>query len=112
MTQPFSYVWLLPLLERPHESVTADLDNAIAALNIAPPLPEPIALREVLLTALGSDSEYWSRCAARWLEQGFPLDADLCESVLLYASRKMFSQPIRHTLVRLVKRWQRLNDLV
>ena len=110
MTRHFSYVWLLPLLERPYESVAADLPGALAGLRIEPPPGEPLCLRQLLLTALGSGSEHWEHGAVAWLEAGFPLDRELCESLLHQVSQKMFSQPIRHRLTTLGKRWLRQDD--
>lgn len=107
MSQHFSYVWLLPLLESPYEPVATNLPGALAGLGIEHPLPEPIDLRQLLLTALESDSEYWSQRALMWLEEGFPLDSDLCETLLRQVSRKVFSQSIRHRLTTLGKRWLR-----
>ncbi|MCE4057844.1 hypothetical protein [Pseudomonas sp. Au-Pse12] len=107
MSQHLCYVWLLPLLESPYASVAANLPNALAGLDIRQPLPEAVELRQLLLTALESDSEYWAQRAVTWLEEGFPLDRELCETLLHQVSRKRFSQSIRHRLTPLGKRWLR-----
>lgn len=107
MTREFSYVWLLPLLERPWARVMADLPGAVAELKIDAPLPEPLSLRELLLTALGSGSPYWPRCAAQWLEQGFPLDHGLCTRLLELVHGKAFEQSVGQRLGSLAKRWLR-----
>lgn len=107
MSQHLYYVWLLPLLESPYASVAANLPNALAGLGIRQPLPEAVELRQLLLTALESDSEYWAQRAVTWLEEGFPLDRELCETLLHQVSRKRFSQSIRHRLTPLGKRWLR-----
>lgn len=110
MTQPFSYVWLLPLLEQPYQAVVSSQERYLAGLvnRIEAPVPEPIALRELLLTALESDSAYWAQCATRWLEDGFPLDPALRDTLLRLASQKKLAQSVRHRLVILARRWQRL----
>ncbi|KTC35125.1 hypothetical protein AO265_34345 [Pseudomonas sp. ABAC61] len=107
MTRAFSYVWLLPLLERPCATVMANLAEAVAELGIEAPLPDPLSLREVLLSALCSGSPYWPQCASRWLEQGFPLDPELCQTLLEQVRAKAFEQSTGHRLGALARRWQR-----
>ncbi|WP_265532891.1 hypothetical protein [Pseudomonas saponiphila] len=107
MSQHWCYVWLLPLLESPYESVAANLPGALAERDIKHPPPQAVDLRQLLLTALESDSEYWAQRAVIWLESGFPLDRELCETLLHQVSRKRFSQSIRHRLTPLGKRWLR-----
>ncbi|MGC5700775.1 hypothetical protein J4P02_11315 [Pseudomonas sp. NFXW11] len=109
MDSSFSPVWLLPLLEQPFAEVSTDLAGALASLNFAAPAPETVCLRQLLLSALASDSEYWAHCATHWLEQGFPLDLELCQTLLQHCSDKRFTQAIRHRLQPLARRWLRLN---
>src|SRR5262249_39758795 len=56
-------LWLLPLLERPHDVITPALASAGD--------DEPL-LPALLRFALASDSEYWAGSALGWLETGFP----------------------------------------
>lgn len=107
MSQHWCYVWLLPLLESPYESVAGNLPGTLAELDIKHPRPQAIDLRQLLLSALESDSEYWAQRAVIWLEAGFPLDRELCETLLHQVSRKRFSQSIQHRLTPLGKRWLR-----
>jgi len=110
MTLSFSYVWLLPLLEKPYESVKLDLSAALSALEIKRSLPAEISLREVLVTALESDSQYWSQLAIKWLDEGFPVDHNLSELLLQCSSRKTLSQSVRHKAFAFARRWKKLND--
>src|SRR5450830_153879 len=110
MTLRFSYVWLLPLLEKPYQSVKLDLSAALSALEIKRPLPVEISLHELLVTALESDSEYWPQLAIKWLDEGFPVDHNLSELLLQCSSRKTLSQSIRHAAFGFARRWQKLND--
>ncbi|WP_246226477.1 hypothetical protein [Pseudomonas atagonensis] len=109
MTLRFSYVWLLPLLEKPYDAVKLDLPAAIAALKIKSALPVDISLRQLLVTALESDSEYWSGLAIKWLDDGFPIDHNLSALLLQCASRKVLSQSARHKAFSLARRWEKLN---
>lgn len=60
MNEEFSYVWLLPLLEKPFETAALDLTDAVRALSEKYTLPADIALKPLVITALTSHSEYWS----------------------------------------------------
>lgn len=70
---PFSYVWLLPLLEKPFATAALDLPEAVSALSEKYTLPTGIALQPLVITALTSDSDYWTGLALKWLEDGFPV---------------------------------------
>ncbi|GAB7529183.1 hypothetical protein PS3A_15920 [Pseudomonas sp. 3A(2025)] len=109
MTLHFSYVWLLPLLEKPYDAVKLDLPVALSALKIKSALPAKVSLRQVLVTALESDSDYWFQRAIKWLDEGFPVDDDLAELLLHCSSRKVLSQSIRHSAFSVARRWQKLN---
>lgn len=110
MTLSFSYVWLLPLLEKPYEAVKLDLPVAVSALEIKGSLPAEISLHQLLVTALESDSEYWSRLAIKWLDEGFPVNHDLSELLLQCSSRKTLSQSIRHKAFSFTRRGEKLNN--
>lgn len=106
MSNAFSYVWLLPLLEKPYEAVALDLPGAIGALRIKRALPTEIALRQLLVTALESHSEYWAGLALQWLEQGFPQDPKLTELLMHCSESRTLSQSDRHKARRLASRAQ------
>jgi len=72
MSDEFSYVWLLPLLEKPFEAAAIELPDAVRILQKKYTLPTEISLQPLVLTALVSHSEYWAGLALQWLEDGFP----------------------------------------
>ncbi len=103
-TSQFSYVWLLPLLERPRQDVEADVQSALNSLPLKQPLdPSHVSLRELIATAF-SGSDYWARLAADWVESGFPLDAELVAQIDAGVSSKQWEQNTRHRLYRLARR--------
>ena len=104
MNEEFSYVWLLPLLEKPFETAALDLPDAVRALSKKYTLPADIALQPLVITALTSHSEYWSGLALKWLEDGFPVDIALTELLAHCAEDKTLSQSRRHRARRLVGR--------
>ncbi|WP_339505094.1 hypothetical protein [Pseudomonas sp. RL_105y_Pfl2_101] len=104
MNEEFSYVWLLPLLEKPVETAALDLPDAIRALREKYTLPADIALQPLVVTALRSHSEYWSGLALKWLEDGFPLDVELTALLAHCTEDKTLSQSRRHRVRRLVGR--------
>ena len=106
-TSQFSYVWLLPLLERPRQDVEADVQAALDSLPLKQPLTaSDVSLREVVATAV-SGSDYWARLAVDWLESGFPLDAELVAQIDAGVSSKQWEQNTRHRLYRLARRFGR-----
>jgi hypothetical protein len=104
MNEEFSYVWLLPLLEKPFETAALDLPDAVGALSEKYTLPAGIALQPLVITALTSHSEYWSGLALKWLEDGFPLDGELTALLARCTEDKTLSQSRRHRARRLVGR--------
>jgi hypothetical protein len=106
-TTRFSYVWLLPLLERPRHGVEADLQAALHALAFEQRVDaSEVSLREVISTALNG-SDYWARRAADWLEDGFPLDAALVEQIDSTVKSNRWEQSTLHRLWRLARRFDR-----
>lgn len=104
MNEEFSYVWLLPLLEKPFETAALDLPDAASALSKKYTIPADIALQPLVITALTSHSEYWSGLAFKWLEDGFPVDIALTELLTHCAEDKTLSQSCRHRARRIVGR--------
>jgi len=96
MSEEFSYVWLLPLLEKPFEVAERDLPDAASTLRKKYTLPAEIALQPLVVTALTSHSEYWAGLALRWLEDGFPLDLELTQLLAHCAENRILPQSHRH----------------
>lgn len=104
MNDEFSYVWLLPLLEKPFETAALDLPDAVRALGKKYTLPTEIALQPLVITALTSQSEYWAGLALKWLEDGFPIDFELTGLLAHCAENQTLSQSRRHRARRLAYR--------
>ncbi|WP_416362956.1 hypothetical protein [Pseudomonas sp. NFX183] len=104
MNEEFSYVWLLPLLEKPFEMAVLDLPDAVSVLSKKYTLPTDIALQPLVITALTSHSEYWSGLALKWLEDGFPVDIAMTALLAHCAEDKTLSQSHRQRARRLVGR--------
>ncbi|NWD45373.1 hypothetical protein [Pseudomonas yamanorum] len=104
MIEEFSYVWLLPLLEKPLETAALDFPDAVRALGEKHTLPADIALQPLVITALTSHPEYWPGLALKWLEDGFPMDVELTAVLAHCVEDKTLSQSDRHRARRLVGR--------
>lgn len=104
MSNEFSYVWLFPLLEKPFEAAAIELPDAVRILQKKYTLPAEISLQPLVLTALVSHSEYWAGLALQWLEDGFPLDFELTETLAFCAENKAIPQSLRHKARRLAHR--------
>lgn len=104
MNEEFSYVWLLPLLEKPFETAALDLPDTVGVLSGKYTLPAGIALQPLVITALTSHSEYWSGLALKWLEDGFPIDVELTTLLAHCTEDQTLSQSRRHRARRLVGR--------
>jgi hypothetical protein len=104
MKDEFSYVWLLPLLEKPFQTAALDLPDAVKALSEKYALAAEITLQPLVITALTSHSEYWSGLALNWLEDGFPIDLELTAVLAHCAEDRAFSQSRRHRARRLARK--------
>ncbi len=104
MSEDFTYVWLLPLLEKPLEEGAQELPGAIKALGERCTLPADIALQPLVVTALTSHSDYWSGLALKWLEDGFPMDPELTTLLVQSTEDRTLSQSQRHRARKLACR--------
>ncbi|HTU60015.1 MAG TPA: hypothetical protein VMF89_16295 [Polyangiales bacterium] len=93
---------LLPKLEQPWMQVREQLGKSLAL--------DKAALRDALMTALACESTYWYELAARWLEQGFPIDSEIAASVRESRDRSYLSQEYRHRALRVVRRWEQARE--
>ncbi|TLP60053.1 MULTISPECIES: hypothetical protein [Pseudomonas] len=109
MSENFTYVWLLPLLEKPLEEAAQQLPHAVKALSEKCTLPANIALQPLVVTALTSHSDYWAGLALKWLEDGFPMDPELITLLTHGAEDRTLSQSRRHRARKLACR-QRSRD--
>lgn len=101
MKEEFTYVWLLPLLEKPLEQAAQQLPRAVKTLEEKYILPDDITLQPLVITALMSHSDYWSGLALKWLEDGFPMDAELTTLLTHSVEDRTLSQSRRHRARRL-----------
>ncbi|MGY3295631.1 hypothetical protein ACVWY1_000049 [Pseudomonas sp. TE6288] len=104
MKEAFTYVWLLPLLEKPLEQAAQQLPRALKALGEKYILPADITLHPLVVTALMSHSDYWAGLALKWLEDGFPMDPELTTLLTHSAEDRTLSQSRRHKARRLTCR--------
>lgn len=104
MSDEFTYVWLLPLLEKPEREAAQELTRSVKILGEKYTLPSNIALQPLVVTALTSHSDYWSGLALTWLEDGFPLDPELTTLLAHSAENRTLSQSRRHRARKLLCR--------
>ncbi len=85
-------LWLLPLLERSPDEVTATIADSRASDQSLLP-----ALLRFALTAWG---RYWPGLALDWLEAGFPVTG-LTDTLAVLKDSPSRPQPIQHRALRL-----------
>ena len=90
MQQDASTFRQLPLLERSWRAVVAD---GFEVESRAP----------VVVVALDFPTNHWPHHALSWLEDGFPVSADIAESLRSLHERRGITQRNRHRALRLVK---------
>jgi hypothetical protein len=66
MSDEFTYIRLLPLLESPLSEAAQELISAAKAPGDKYTPPSDIALQPLVVTALTSHSDYWSGLALIW----------------------------------------------
>ncbi|MFJ3463235.1 hypothetical protein [Achromobacter spanius] len=52
-------------------------------------------------------SDYWPSLAIAWLEEGFPIDAEIARLLEIAATNKGLSQQVRHKAFALLVAWRR-----
>jgi hypothetical protein len=65
--------------------------------------------REVVLTGLNWQTEYWAALAVGWLEQGAPIDAEIASALHAIVEKKHFSQGLRHRAFAFARRFEKGN---
>ena len=105
-TPRFEYFWLLPLLEEPYPQAATALPALLARLGV-PVDATDVSLSRIVVTGLSFGSDYWFTLAARWLEQGFPVDREIARVVDERRSDRSLSQGARHLAFGIVQRWER-----
>ena len=69
---------LLPLLELPHRDVAKGLREAFKDFGLSDAEFERVSLRDLVVFALRSESDYWAGLAVRWIADGFPIERLSC----------------------------------
>ena len=99
-----SYVPLLPLLELPYREVTDGLQQTFFDSGLSDADFERVSLRDLVVFALQSESDYWAGLAIHWLADGFPVDETIVHAGDEMLTAKRGIQADRHTLFRLIRR--------
>jgi hypothetical protein len=100
------YVPLLPLLELPHRDVADGLRQAFVDSGLSDAEFQRVSLRDLVVFALRSESDYWADLAVRWLADGFPIDETIVRAGDEMVAAKRGTQADRHTLFRLIRRYE------
>lgn len=100
------YVALLPLLELPHREVADGLHRAFLDSSLTDVDFHTVSLRDLIVCALRSESDYWAGLATRWLADGFPFDETIARVGDEMVAAKRGTQADRHTLFRLIRRYE------
>lgn len=100
------YLPLLPLLELPRREVADGLRKAFRDFGLTDAEFERVSLRDLVIFALRSESEYWAGLAVRWLDDGFPMDETVARAGDEMVAAKRGTQADRHTLFRLIRRYE------
>ncbi len=98
------YVPLFPLLEVPHREVADGLRQAFTDSDLSDADFERVSLRDLVVFALRSESDYWAGLAVRWLADGFPIDETVVRAGDEMVAAKRGTQADRQTLFRLIRR--------
>ncbi|MFZ5893630.1 MAG: hypothetical protein ACOY0T_21385 [Myxococcota bacterium] len=93
---------LLPALEQPLVQAREQLGASVCG--------DEATLRDVLMTGLTSMSSYWFELAVSWIEQGFPIDAEIAATIRGSSSNASLSQKYRHRAFQMVRRWERSRE--
>ena len=100
------YLPLLPLLELPRQDVVRSLSQSFRDFGLSESDFASVSLRDLVVFALRSESSYWPALAVRWLADGFPIDEAIVQAGDAMVETKRGTQADRHTLFRLVRRYE------
>lgn len=101
------YVPLLPLLELPQQVVVQSLEQSFHDFDLSSADFAGVSLRDLVVCALRSESGHWTCLAVRWLADGFPIDETIKRAGDEMVEAKRGTQADRHTLFRLIRRYER-----
>jgi len=98
---------LFPLLELPHREVAEGLRQTFCDFGLSEADFQNVSLRDLVVCALRSESDYWFGLAIRWLADGFPIDETVARVGDEMVTAKRGTQADRHILFRLIRRHER-----
>jgi len=100
------YLPFLPRLELPRREVAVGLRQAFSDSGLSDAEFQRVSLRDLVVFALRSESDYWAGLAVRWLDDGFPIDETVMRAGDEMVAAKRGTQADRHTLFRLIRRYE------
>ena len=68
---------------------------------------EPAKVREIIVAGLSWPMPYWPELAVRWIEDGAPIDLDICELLEKIEHTLHFPQNLRHRARAASRRFSR-----
>ena len=100
------YIFLLPLLEYPLQTVEKELAPAFLATGVPESTLARVQLQQVVATALTFGSEHWCKLALAWLHSGMAVTADIGQHLRPAGNDMRHSQRTRHAALRLASAWE------
>ena len=68
-------------------------------------------VKAIIVAGLDSNSELWSVLALNWIDNGFKVDENIYESLLII-SKNGRTQSMRHKAFKFAKRWEKSQNAI
>lgn len=102
------HAWLLPLLEGPYAGAKERLPELMQARGWSGGGTEEVSFERIVLLGLTFGSAHWFASAVKWLEQGFPVNAEIARAVHERRADPSLPQGARQSAFALVRRWEKV----
>jgi hypothetical protein len=104
------YTWLLPLLTGPFVGAAERLGPLMESRGWSPSRSGEVSLERLVLTGLEVGSELWFGAAVKWLEEGFPVTAEIAHVIHERRSDASLPQMWRQSAFAIIRRWEKSMD--
>ena len=98
-----NFLALLPLLEFTYDEAMSDLKSNDSFIIDK--------LDDFMIYALDSDSIHWTESAVSWIEQGYPMNDELCVMLFKISENNIYNQSSRHNAFNQARRWQHAKSI-
>lgn len=101
-----NFMPLLPLLESEVNLAKELVVNGVRRAELPSTVADNFPFEDLIIYALGWETEYWPKDAIEWLESGYPLNSEIVKWLRTVSEKRHYHQRTRHRAIALARKWE------